>query len=357
MTRRKIAKAIKRLTNVPQGKDFFRYAANKLTHGVYKISQSTKVAHPATVMLELTNHCNLHCITCAREYQYGQEMSLGHMNFEKFKYLIDQLYPYVDSIGLTGLGEPLLYEQLPEALAYIKSKNKGIITSISTNASLKNTPLLIEKIRQHTDTLQISMDGIGEVYEKVRKNGNFKLFCQNLEKISELCQESDTDLMINLVLVKENFHQMTDILHFANEMKIRFVNFTLFNLASVTGLQNDYYQLYHSPVFQELFQKTIMESRKFKEMEFTYWDYKTESGFRKCPFPWTHFYITWDGYLVPCCAKPFPKELHFGNVFEMPLMDCLNSKAFQDFRRLWYKNLSPRFCKNCHFTDLKEFSL
>jgi radical SAM protein with 4Fe4S-binding SPASM domain len=60
---------------------------------------------------------------------------------------------------------------------------------------------------------------------------------------------------------------------------------------------------------------------------------------------------------VPCCAKPFPNELNFGNAFEKPVMECLNSKKFQEFRELWFRNETPEFCKKCHFIDLKEFSL
>ncbi len=104
--------------------------------------KSTKVAHPSSIMLEVTNHCNLKCITCPREYQYGEDMDKGFMDIKQLKKVVDEVYPYVDSIGLTGLGETLMYKQLPEALKYIRSKNKGIITTISINAHLPNSCLL-----------------------------------------------------------------------------------------------------------------------------------------------------------------------------------------------------------------------
>ena len=72
-------------------------------------------------------------------------------------------------------------------------------------------------------------------------------------------------------------------------------------------------------------------------------------GFITCPYPWKGFYITWDGFLVPCCAKPFPKEKNFGNVFKKGLLNCLNDKDFIEFRAMAKKNITPDFCKRCHF--------
>jgi radical SAM protein with 4Fe4S-binding SPASM domain len=61
--------------------------------------------------------------------------------------------------------------------------------------------------------------------------------------------------------------------------------------------------------------------------------------------------------MTPCCAKPFPKELNFGNVFETSLMECLNSDGYRKFRKLWYRNETPDFCKKCHVVDLKPIEL
>lgn len=357
MTNRKLKKALKRLKYIPKGKDFFAYSKNKIEYFALKVAKSRKVAHPSTAMLELTNHCNLHCITCPREYGYGQEMEMGFMDFEKLKNIVDQLYPYVDSIGLTGLGEPMFYKQLPEALAYIKAKNKGIITSISTNASLPKTAQIVETIKNTIDTIQISIDGVGEGYNQIRKNGDFDKFIINVEQIIAITKNSDTNVMFNMVVMKENYLQMIDILQLANKLGVNFVNFTLFNLASVTGIPVEYYEFFQSNEFITELLKAEQEAIKYPQIEFTSWDYKTKSGFRKCNFPWTHYYFTWDGFLAPCCAKPFPKELNFGNAFEKPVMQCINSKGFQDFRSLWFENITPEFCKKCHFIDLKEFSL
>ena len=75
----------------------------------------------------------------------------------------------MDRITLTGLGEPLLYPHLNELIDYIYFINKGISIFLSTNAQSTKTPEIIQAISDKIDTLQISVDGIGEIFEKIRK--------------------------------------------------------------------------------------------------------------------------------------------------------------------------------------------
>jgi MoaA/NifB/PqqE/SkfB family radical SAM enzyme len=87
-----------------------------------KARKSTRVAYPSTVMLELSAHCNIHCTVCPREYGYGREMDKGYMPAPKAMGIIDQLWPYLDSIGLTGMGETFLYQDLEAIVDYIRKK-------------------------------------------------------------------------------------------------------------------------------------------------------------------------------------------------------------------------------------------
>ena len=208
MNKRKLAKAIKRITNLPKGKYLFLYTANKIQHFYLKAIKSTKVAYPSTIMLELTNHCNLACTTCAREYRYGKEMDKGHMSLESAKKIVDEVWPYLDSIGLTGMGETFLYKELNEIVSYIKKKNNGIIISVSTNAVLPN---FIEKVRDligKIDTIQISIDGLDDIYENIRVKSDFKVLDKNLRTLSKITKNTGTDVMLNMVVTKENYKQM-----------------------------------------------------------------------------------------------------------------------------------------------------
>ncbi|WP_321517302.1 radical SAM protein [uncultured Bacteroides sp.] len=353
MNKRRLKKALNRIIKLPKNKYLFLYISNKLKSSYYKITKSTKVAYPSTIMLELTNHCNLACITCPREYEYGKAMDKGQMNVEQAKNIIDELWPYLDSIGLTGMGETFIYNDLEEIVDYVKAKNKGIIISVSTNAVL---PHFIEKVStviNKIDTIQVSIDGIESVYESIRINSSFQVLDENLRLLSELCRNTKTDLMLNMVVTKENFRQMPLLVKYAEKVGIRYMDFTLFNLVSVTKIERSYYEFYQSPAFLEVISKLEDTINNTPKIIVTSRNFKTDNGFQKCSFPWNYFYICWNGFVTPCCAKPFPKELNFGNVCDNKVLDVLNNNSYRQFRTLWYNNNTPDFCNKCHFIDIK----
>lgn len=357
MNKRKLKKALKRIKYLPQGKYFFLYCFNKIKHFYFKYSQSTKVAFPSTVMLELTNHCNLHCITCPREYDYGKEMDKGSIDINQAKKIVDEVWPYLDSIGLTGMGETFLYKEIEQIVDYIKLKNKGIIISLSTNAMTPDFTGGVQKIIGKVDTIQVSIDGLDGVYEQIRKNASFEKVKKNLTYLTKRCIGTETTIMLNMVVTQENYHQMHELISFSENIGIQYINFTLFNLCAVTDIELDYYQFFKSKSFIDELKRVEDMKQKHTSVEVSNWDFQAKNEFKKCPFPWTHFYICWNGYVAPCCSKPFPKEQHFGNVFEKGVMECLNSKDFKMFRELWYKNQNPEFCNKCHFIGIEPIKI
>lgn len=353
MNKRRFAKAVKRLTRLPGGKYFFLYAGNKLRHFYLKAIRSTRVAHPSTIMIELTNHCNLHCTTCPREYDYGKEMDLGRMEVEQAKGIIDECWPYLDSIGLTGMGETFLFREIGELVDYIREKNRGIIISVSTNAVVPGFLDKVVRLVGKIDTIQISIDGLDEVYDRIRVGSDFRLLDENIRKLRDLSRNSGTDLMLNMVVTKENYHHMPALVEYAAKRGIAYMDFTLFNLASVTKIERDYYRFYQTDEFLDAVGELDKAIRRYPSVTVTNRNFKTDNSFRKCPFPWTHFYICWNGFVTPCCAKPFPKEKHFGNVFDAGVMPVLNSDSFREFRQMWFNNETPDFCDKCHFIDIE----
>lgn len=348
MNKRRLKKAFTRLLNLPRGKHLYQYLKNKSEYFYLKRIKSTRVAYPSNIMLELTNHCNLACTTCPREYDFGKAMDKGNMTVAQAKKIIDETWPYLDSIGLTGMGETFIYKNINEIVDYIKQKNKGIIISVSTNAVLPDFLKTVTRIVNKIDTIQISVDGLGEVYESIRLKASFATLDNNLQQLATMCKGTTTTLMLNLVVTKENYFQMPELVRYADKLGIKYLDFSQLNLASVTNIHTSYYEFYKSDAFLKTVNEVKEAMGQSKNVTVTY-NFKTDTGFQKCPFPWSHFYICWNGFVAPCCAKPFPKELHFGNAFDNKLIDVLNSKEYLAFRKLWYENKTPGFCNKCHF--------
>jgi len=280
-------------------------------------------------------------------------MDKGYMSVENAKKIIDELWPYLDSIGLTGMGETLLYKDLVEVVDYIRSKNKGIIISLSTNAMIPNFIEQVKPLVGKVDTIQISIDGLGEVYDLIRLNAKFEILDKNLRELRSLFGIEGTTFMLNTVVTKENYVQMTELATYAEEVGIHYMNFTLFNLTAVTDVPANYYEFYKSTEFISELRRLEEKRKSLSNVEVTQWDFKAKNEFRQCNLVWSHFTICWNGEVPPCCAKPFPKELTFGNVIDSGVMPVLNSDGFRQFRKLWFKNKAPKFCEKCHFIDIE----
>ena len=142
---------------------------------------------------------------------------------------------------------------------------------------------------------------------------------------------------------------MTDVLKFAKETGISEVFFNYINLVA-NNWDLSKYGFYSSTEFRSELNKAI-EFAELNKIYIEYPKFKKENKFEDCPYLWNNIYITWDSYVVPCCAKPFPKELNFGNIRERKFIDCLNHNEFQYFRELAVSNTVPAFCKRCHYVN------
>jgi radical SAM protein with 4Fe4S-binding SPASM domain len=354
--KRRWKKAWFRLRHLPKGINLIKYTVNKIYGFYLRAIKSTKVPHPSSIMIEVTNHCNLKCITCPREYALGNKMDKGAIDIIELKKIVDQVYPYVDSIGLTGLGETLLYKDLIEAVNYIHSKSKGIICSISINAHLPKSVAIVTELVDKLDTIQISIDGMHQIYNDIRLEGDYSFFIENVKKIAAAAKGKRADIMFNVVVLPQNYSQMPQIVQLAKEIGVRYVNFQTMNLASVDIYETSFYNFYSTPIFLEKLNEALKEGVA-TGVDVSTFEFDKKNEFQKCLLPWGHFYISWNGFMTPCCAKPFPKELNFGNVFTEGLQTTLNSTAYQAFRNQWHKNETPDFCKRCHMIDLPQIDI
>lgn len=356
LTKRKIKSIVKILRNTKFDKYLFPFTKNLVLHKLnqFKKYRGKDIPYPTTIMLELTNKCNLKCITCPREYGYGKKMHIGNMDISLAKKIIDESLPYIQSIGLTGMGETLFAPTLVEVAKYIKEHKKSIIIFISTNA---NSPGFIERIRPvlpYIDTIQVSTDGIGDVYEKVRTGAKFENLVNNIKDLSNLVEnvENKVHLMFNMVITDINYIHMPAIIELAHDIGVKYVNFTYFNLASVTDIKEEYYQFFSTDEFRKVLHATNDTAARYSDVEVTGLNFLGNPGIKKCPLMWNHFQINYDGEVPPCCAKPFSAQYSFGNVTSKSLIEVINSRKAKQFRNSWFDNKPNDFCSKCHFVKL-----
>ncbi len=153
-------------------------------------------------------------------------------------------------------------------------------------------------------------------------------------------------IKFNMVVFRNNYKQMIDVAKLAAELKVQEIFFNTFNLVA-NNFDLKLYDFYRSQEFRMEFNQALTVAKELG-IYIGYRDIDSPKGFEFCGYPWDDFYITWDGYSVPCCAKPFPKELNFGNIFKDGMMPILNNRTYKEFRQLSQKNITPDFCQRCH---------
>lgn len=89
---------------------------------------------------------------------------------------------------------------------------------------------------------------------------------KNLRILSKLAKNTGTDIMLNMVVTKENYKHMPLLIKYAEEIEVKYMDFTLFNLASVTDIEQSYYAFFQSVEFQKIIEEleeTIKTLLKF----------------------------------------------------------------------------------------------
>lgn len=323
------------------------YFGNAARHYRAAKRHSGTIPYPTSIILELTSCCNLSCITCARMYRFGETMERGHMDLASAECFFKKYNRYLDRLCLSGNGETLLYPSLGEFLEYCHRINNAIIFFLSSNLQHKDAPGIFKTIHKHIDTFQVSIDGVDTVYETIRNNADYSLFTSNLEKVCAVSKNRAAQIKLNMVVFDKNFHQMKAVVEVAKQFGIAEVFFAKLNPVAIDpSLYNA--ALYRSPAFKAALDEAIFFA-KANNITLLYPQSLLDNDDTVCGYPWNSIFITWQGFIAPCCAKPFPKVMNFGNVFETDFLKCLNSQEFIEFRKGFCrsKGSRPAFCDGC----------
>lgn len=135
-----------------------------------KCAKTQKVLdYPLLVDIELSSLCNLKCPMCytiTEEFKHKVNAKLMEENL--FKKIIDEIALKVPAIRLSLRGEPTLHPQLIEFAKYAKQKGVREI-SFLTNGSRFTKEYFEQILESGVDWITISIDGVGDMYEGIRR--------------------------------------------------------------------------------------------------------------------------------------------------------------------------------------------
>lgn len=163
--------------------------------------------------------CNLKCPSCRTELIHikGGEFERVHKLHQKVETV---LLPQVESIALTGVGDPFMSKIFRKFLFEFDSHKYPHLKKIHfhTNGQLFNEKLYNKMLGIHG--LELSMDisidaSCSETYSKVRPPGNWNTLLENLDFIKKL--DNINEVGFSMVVQKENYKEMHDFIDFATQ--------------------------------------------------------------------------------------------------------------------------------------------
>ena len=170
---------------------------------------------PATVSIEPTIRCNMHCPMCDRTHKEDFRKHLeGEMSTELLLENIKILGEMgVKHILIIGGGEPLFRKDIVLLLKAIKQR--GLICHLWTNGTMF-TPENAPEILKNTDILTISLDSCYEdEHDKSRGiKGSYAHIMETLKMIKKY-REDTLLLRFHSVISKYNINRLDDMVDFA----------------------------------------------------------------------------------------------------------------------------------------------
>jgi len=307
-----------------------------LPHTPDKILNFNKPSH---VIVEPTNFCNLKCVLCPTAN--NMRRNRGYLKLDDFKYIINEISPYIKRIDMNFAGEPLLNRNIADMVEY--ASQNGIYTYISTNGMLLDR--YAEKLcHAGLDFLDIAIDGATpESYTKYRKRGNFLKVIENSKRIIDIKKSLGTSkpvIRLQFVVMKHNEHEINDIISLSKSIGFDAISLKSMSLGSWIFDINRKLKLADEflPKSEKYVRYLYDKNRKILKIRNKP---KICSWFRKTVF-------LWNGDVTICCYD-FNGEYVVGNIFSDTFEKIWNSTKYNRYRK-YIISRKLDLCKNCSLT-------
>ena len=181
----------------------------------YNICNMIKTNLPVDCVLAVTYRCNSRCTMC----DIWKLKDTPELELEQYK----KLPPTLCDINVSG-GEPFLRQDIIELVRTLHKTCPRARIVISTNGYL--TDLIKEKMREilkiaPTAGVGISIDGIGEMHDKIRGiSGGFNLAIKTVKMLRE--ELGMDNLRLAFTVSKQNIEHLGKVYDLSRELGVQF---------------------------------------------------------------------------------------------------------------------------------------
>jgi MoaA/NifB/PqqE/SkfB family radical SAM enzyme len=259
---------------------------------------------PPYIKLESTPLCHMSCAGCAhvsKDYKKTLNSTM-RMSVDRIAEIVDPVARDLIGVSLSGYGEPLLNQALPDIVTYLRSRR--ICTTFPTNMSVRLSDAQVDAlVSAAPDMMMISLDGASEeTYRQYRVGGNFELVLENVRRLVDAKQRLGTArpfLVWKMVIFPHNAHEVPIAKRRAKALGFDACDFVIDN----TGPE---------------FAATLAEKNR-----------KMVAARKPCFWAWNTAVIRWDGTVQACCWNKVP----LGNAADQGLRDVWRSEPYRQLRR------------------------
>jgi len=287
-----------------------------------------KVNPPNTVVWDSTKKCNLDCIHCGSEGNYGGELST-----EEIKSIIDQLSSFgVEHFQITG-GEPTLRTDFIDISTY--AGKRGLKTSFASNGYSIDEDKAKSISKADVSLIQISIDGTEGIHNSIRKNP--ESFERAINAINLLKKHTNAKITASTIVMPQNIKSLPELKSILKSLKISFWN--IGTVMPVGKAKNNQSLFLSGEQFRYLLQ-FIIDSRKDIRVElgenYPYllrYDASVRKSPKFCPVGILYCCIGTDGHVRGCPDQPDTSFYREGD---------LKTETFEDIWRARFQRYRTR---------------
>jgi MoaA/NifB/PqqE/SkfB family radical SAM enzyme len=263
--------------------------------------------------------------------------------------MVDHL-PKLKRIDLTGIGESLMNRDFFRIVEFLKSR--GIYVMLNDNFTLMTEKAARRLVELEVDHIYFSLDGATkETYEQIRVGANFDKVISNTRRLLEIKRamgKKRPEVKINTVVCMTNYQELPGIVELAYDLGIGMVVFVnVITFEDTAGLETLRAQREIEKKFQEAVQRARQLGVLVKVELFD------KLAVRECDFPWKRNFVTYDGYVHPCCYttqtgdRKVQNSRSLGNLLDQPFEEVWKGNLYSAFRTKMREGILPYQCQHC----------
>lgn len=272
--------------------------------------------YPLLVDLELASACNLKCPMCYTiTDEFKQKVTKGFMDFDLFKKIVDEISGKVFALRLSLRGEATLHKKFIDCIKYAKDHGIKEVSTLTHGGNL-DLEYFTKAAEAGIDWITISIDGVDDEYDKIRKPLTFD---RTLKRLQDIKKYKDENGLIKPVI------------------KIQGI------WPAIRPNPTKYYETLAPLVDLVAYNPLIDYLRKDSEIVY-------EDNFA-CPQLYQRIVVGSDGQVMMCSNDEDGEEI-IGNAYEESIYDIWHGEKLNKIRDIHNQKdgfKSMKVCKLCYY--------